>query len=946
MNNEDLLYTNHFVTPVDQTQISTTNQKRFQNYIEDKRESVKQDQIRDKIQSRDSQDAPQNIKTHKYEKTSIVTLDTVDRDKNMYPFPNDFSMSLGKRFLNVKQIRLISTEIPNTDQVIKDTPAALQNNKIYWQDLEDIGVGIKNNIIVETLTPDYVNLTVAGHGLKTGNIIYISNSTTVPKVDGYREITVIDNDNLEFYLKGAVFAQATTSVDIGKQTYDISVVPGNYTSDTLVQEIATETNLIKRSDGSFHYFTVSVNDYTDVITFNGLRLTQIPNNSLTATNGTGIITVTQTGHGYTNGQLITILGARTFSGIDSMILNGQFNINFIDNNTFSYEVNVNSIDNSSGGGNTIKTGKGSPFRLLFDTPNNTLQTITGFPKEDSTESINSTNSITTKTLQILSVSVGDPTIITTVGDHGLASATVINIKSISIGFPTMITTMTPHEVTIPTRITINHSDSIPSIDGEWILTPLSPTTFTLEVTVRSAGTQGLVKYGGDQIILAGLGTLPALTRGASYYVEMATNNTFEIDAATTYIDQNTISDSTIGTDLIYVNHLKHGFRTLTSISNSTQNNFVNVTFSLPHNLTGSLKSALHASTVNANTVNINFPGHRLTTGALVYISDSTTTPSVDGKFNVAVVDTDTIQVNVIGGLTSPGTVSVATGTPITISKTNCVPAIDGTYYIQVVDDYNILIKLGYNLSSFGTYGILGRENSVVLYRIKSDVIGSNNIAGIPLTSLNGVYRNIVTIIDEDNYTLRVTGHFATSIVKTGGTDIRVSSEKHGYSDFQSNTTNGSKTGTIYRSINLSGQNYVYLVSDSLDLGTVYSSSGIQNSFAKILLSESPGSWCFNTFISAPAVFDSPIPYLDSIAFKVLMTNGYLFNFNDIDFSFSLEIVEIVDSLNITNLSSRNADQLNGESQTSYNLSSNIKNKKSDIRKLSPSSNLGLQRPRK
>jgi hypothetical protein len=71
---------------------------------------------------------------------------------------------------------------------------------------------------------------------------------------------------------------------------------------------------------------------------------------------------------------------------------------------------------------------------------------------------------------------------------------------------------------------------------------------------------------------------------------------------------------------------------------------------------------------------------------------------------------------------------------------------------------------------------------------------------------------------------------------------------------------------------------------------------------------------FNTFISSPATFDAPIAYLDSVYFRVLRKDGYLYNFNGINWSFSLEITEVVDSLNVTNVSSRNADQINKKSE--------------------------------
>ena len=34
-------------------------------------------------------------------------------------------------------VKIISSEFPNSEKIIKNTPASKQNNKIYWQNLDD-----------------------------------------------------------------------------------------------------------------------------------------------------------------------------------------------------------------------------------------------------------------------------------------------------------------------------------------------------------------------------------------------------------------------------------------------------------------------------------------------------------------------------------------------------------------------------------------------------------------------------------------------------------------------------------------------------------------------------------------------------------------------------------------------------------------------------------------
>ena len=78
-----------------------------------------------------------------------------------------------------------------------------------------------------------------------------------------------------------------------------------------------------------------------------------------------------------------------------------------------------------------------------------------------------------------------------------------------------------------------------------------------------------------------------------------------------------------------------------------------------------------------------------------------------------------------------------------------------------------------------------------------------------------------------------------------------------------------------------------------------------NVFAKLLLDAAPGSILFNTYISSDKVFDAvPLNELFFIDVEVVDPDGELFDFNNTDHSFSLEITNIVDIVKGTNVSSR------------------------------------------
>ena len=56
---------------------------------------------------------------------------------NGYPDPDYYKFELKKTYYKVKKIKLVSTEIPNSELLIKNTPSNIKNNMFYWQIQED-----------------------------------------------------------------------------------------------------------------------------------------------------------------------------------------------------------------------------------------------------------------------------------------------------------------------------------------------------------------------------------------------------------------------------------------------------------------------------------------------------------------------------------------------------------------------------------------------------------------------------------------------------------------------------------------------------------------------------------------------------------------------------------------------------------------------------------------
>jgi len=75
---------------------------------------------------------PHEMDRYNKPRTTLISLDSKDRDTVRYPDANSFKISLGRQFRNVKRVVLISTEFPNTDLIIRDDPreAAFERNRI------------------------------------------------------------------------------------------------------------------------------------------------------------------------------------------------------------------------------------------------------------------------------------------------------------------------------------------------------------------------------------------------------------------------------------------------------------------------------------------------------------------------------------------------------------------------------------------------------------------------------------------------------------------------------------------------------------------------------------------------------------------------------------------------------------------------------------------------
>ena len=79
---------------------------------------------------------------------------------------------------------------------------------------------------------------------------------------------------------------------------------------------------------------------------------------------------------------------------------------------------------------------------------------------------------------------------------------------------------------------------------------------------------------------------------------------------------------------------------------------------------------------------------------------------------------------------------------------------------------------------------------------------------------------------------------------------------------------------------------------------------VRNIFARVILDQSPGSMVFS-YLSNPKTFDKvPLDKLDELEFSMLNHNSTLYEFNDLDYSFTLQITESIDVTDSFNVSSK------------------------------------------
>jgi len=257
-------------------------------------------------------------------------LKVIDQIITGYKDPNNYQISLGRTFNNVVQIRMSSSQFPNTNKVFRDYPEESRNNRLYFENIDD-----GNNVYMIELP--------------SGN---------------YDPSTLKTELESAFYATKKIFVDSSTS----------------YTANNYIKvSINTNSNLVTFSSYKEAILTQPILEISPSITSDTNLL-----------GGTFTITILQRSHGLSVGSKILISGCISHMGISADLLNTEQTVTgIIDANKYTItlsNINLQSSRVDTKGGYSVKIYVPNLFRMRFDYPD-TMGNELGFRNVGDSSSI-------------------------------------------------------------------------------------------------------------------------------------------------------------------------------------------------------------------------------------------------------------------------------------------------------------------------------------------------------------------------------------------------------------------------------------------------------------------------------------------------------------------------------------------------------------------------------
>jgi len=246
------------------------------------------------------------------------------------------------------------------------------------------------------------------------------------------------------------------------------------------------------------------------------------------------------------------------------------------------------------------------------------------------------------------------------------------------------------------------------------------------------------------------------------------------------------------------------------------------------------------------------------------------------------------------------------------------------YFRLIVNHPNNLVEIN-DLVTISNASAIGIVTSTLINKTHTVFEINNNNYSILLGTINQIYTSnndlTQTLTDTGGASINIKTKARISLLfnykdtigsvigfKNVGQPNAITDYKNTISNFDSyvNDTKLNTVGNIVETpllLNFTGNNNYYLLYLN-DYELVNNSYNQSPAFAKILLSGTLGDILYNTFINFPIEFDFPISTLNEIKIKITYGDGSLPDFRNIDHSFTLKIVELVNFPKYTGINSK------------------------------------------
>jgi hypothetical protein len=246
------------------------------------------------------------------------------------------------------------------------------------------------------------------------------------------------------------------------------------------------------------------------------------------------------------------------------------------------------------------------------------------------------------------------------------------------------------------------------------------------------------------------------------------------------------------------------------------------------------------------------------------------------------------------------------------------------YFRLIVNHPNNLVEIN-DLVTISNASAIGIVTTTLINKTHTVFEINNNNYSILLGTINQILTNNndlpQTLTDTGGASINIKTKARISLLfnykdtigsvigfKNVGQPNAITDYKNTISNFDSyvNDTKLNTVGNIVETpllLNFTGNNNYYLLYLN-DYELVNNSYNQSPAFAKILLSGTLGDILYNTFINFPIEFDFPISTLNEIKIKITYGDGSLPDFRNIDHSFTLKIVELVNFPKYTGINSK------------------------------------------